>query len=566
MFIRSKKRGERTYLQIVENERIEGKVVQRVRATLGRLDILRERGQLDSLLLSGVRLTQRLLVLDAKNRGEVTSTVTRKIGPVLLLEKLWNELGIGQVINELLRERRFDFPVERVIFVSVLQRLFCSGSDRWGEQWMRHYAIDSIDEVKLHHFYRTMGWLGGMSFSAPDHWKHTPRRIKDDIEEQLFSLRRNLFSDLSMVFFDTTSLYFEGEGGVHLGQFGNSKDHRPDLKQVVVGVILDNEGNPICSEIIPGNTTDVTTLIPVAQRLKSRFGIERICVVADRGMISDETIQQLEKLNWEYILGVRMRRCTEVKEDVLLRGGKFIEVFPERSRSKDPSPLKVKEVNIGKHRYVVCHNEEQARKDQYDREAIVEGLREQVKKGEKSLVGNKGYRRFIRCEGERFKVDEDKIQEEELFDGKWVLRTNTGLSATEVALKYKQLWTVEEIFRTMKSILETRPIFHHCDETIAGHVFCSFLALVIRKKLHDQLAARGWNLEWADIINDVDAISEVAVSHDGKNFIIRTEASGVAGKVFQAAGIALPPVLQARGLKKVRKRREKRGTTPVPIA
>ena len=311
---------------------------------------------------------------------------------------------------------------------------------------------------------------------------------------------------------------------------------------------------------------NVTTLIPVAQRLKSRFGIERICVVADRGMISDETIQQLEKLNWEYILGVRMRRCTEVKEDVLLRGGKFIEVFPERSRSKDPSPLKVKEVNIGKHRYVVCHNEEQARKDQYDREAIVEGLREQVKKGEKSLVGNKGYRRFIRCEGERFKVDEDKIQEEELFDGKWVLRTNTGLSATEVALKYKQLWTVEEIFRTMKSILETRPIFHHCDETIAGHVFCSFLALVIRKKLHDQLAARGWNLEWADIINDVDAISEVAVSHDGKNFIIRTEASGVAGKVFQAAGIALPPVLQARGLKKVRKRREKRGTTPVPIA
>jgi hypothetical protein len=544
MFIRSKKSGKRTYLQIVENEWIHGKVVQRVRATLGRLEILRESGQLDSLLKSGLRFSQRLLVLDAQDRGEVTSTATMKIGPVLLLEKLWNELGIGQVISELLRGRRFDFPMGRVIFVSVLQRLFCSGSDRWGEQWMRHYAIDGIEEIKLHHFYRAMGWLGGISFSAPDHWTHTPRRIKDDIEEQLFSLRRDLFSDLSMVFFDTTSLYFEGEGGVHIGQFGHSKDHRPDLKQVVVGVILDNEGNPICSEIVPGNTTDVTTLIPVAQRLKSRFGIEKICVVADRGMISENTIKELEALRWEYILGVRMRRSTEVKDDVLLRGGRFTEVFPERSKVKDRSPLKVKEVNVGKHRYVVCHNEEQARKDQYDREAIVEALREQLRKGEKSLIGNKGYRRYIRCEGERFHIDEDKILEEEIFDGKWVLRTNTELTAPEVALKYKQLWTVEEIFRTMKSILETRPIFHHCDETIAGHVFCSFLALVIRKKLHDQLAARGWNLEWADIINDVDAISEVAVTHDSKNFIIRTEAAGVAGKVFQAAGIALPPVLR----------------------
>ena len=544
MFIRTKKSGERTYLQIVENEWNNGKVVQRVRATLGRLDILRESGQLDSLLKSGLRFSQRLLVLDAQDRKECTNTITRKIGPVLLLEKLWNELGIGPVLRGLLRERRFDFPVERVIFIAVLQRLFCSGSDRWGERWMRQYHIEGIAGVELYHFYRAMGWLGHISFSAPDHWKQTPRRIKDDIEEQLFGLRRNLFTDLSMVFFDTTSLYFEGEGGVHLSQFGNSKDHRPDLKQIVVGVILDNEGNPICSEIVPGNTTDVTTLIPVAQRLKSRFEIERICVVADRGMISDETIKQLEALQWEYILGVRMRRSTEVKEDVLLRGGRFTEVFPERSRSKDPSPLKVKEVNVGKHRYVVCHNEEQARKDQYDREAIIEALREQLKKGEKSLVGNKGYRRYLKCEGERFHIDEDKIQEEELFDGKWVLRTNTGLSATDVALKYKQLWTVEEIFRTMKSILETRPIFHKCDETIAGHVFCSFLALVIRKKLHDQIAARGWNLEWADIINDVDAISEVAVTHDGKDFIIRTEASGVAGKVFQAAGIALPPVLR----------------------
>ena len=555
MFIRAKKRGDRTYLQIVNNERDGRKVVQKVIATLGRLDLLRQRGRLDSLLRSGLRFSERLLVLDTLDKGQCTNTSTRKIGPVLLMQRLWNELGIAQVIRQLTRERRFGFDIERVVFTAVLQRLFCPGSDRFGQRWMRQYDIAEVENIDLHHFYRAMAWLGGISFSAMDHWSHTPRRIKDDIEEELFSLRRTLFSDLSMVFMDTTSLYFEGQGGMYLGEYGNSKDHRPDLKQVVVAIILDNQGNPLCSEIIPGNITDVTTLVPVTQRLKSRFGIEKICIVADRGMISDETIKKLEEMHWEYILGVRMRRCSEARDNVLLRGGKFTEVHPERIRGDDPAPLKVKEVKIGNRRYVVCHNEEQARKDQYDRQAIIDSLRDQLRKGDKSLVGNKGYRRYLKCEGTRFEIDEDRIQSEELFDGKWVLRTNTKMPFVEVALQYKQLWTVEDIFRTMKSILETRPIFHKCDETIAGHVFCSFLALLLRKKLQDMIAARGWKLEWADIVRDVDAIIEVKVTHGGKNFTIRTETTGVAGKVFQAAGVALPPVLQEP---------EKCGTTPVP--
>lgn len=544
MFIRAKKSGDRTYLQIVENERDGQKVVQKVIATLGRLDILQESGQLDSLLRSGLRFSERLMVLDAIAKEECTKTSTRKIGAVLLMRKLWNELHIGMVIRQLVGGRGFGFDLERVIFVSVLQRLFHPGSDRFGERWMRQYDITGIEKIELHHFYRAMGWLGEISFSATEHWSHTPRRIKDDIEEALFALRRTLFTDLSIVFMDTTSIYFEGDGGVNMGQYGNSKDHRPDLKQIVVAIVLDNQGNPLCSEILPGNVTDVTTLVPVASRLKSRFGIENICIVADRGMISDETIEKLEEMRWEYILGVRMRKSSEVRDDVLLRGGRFTEVHPERQRSDDPGPLSVKEVNVGKRRYVVCHNEEQARKDCYDRQAIVDALREQLHRGDKSLVGNKGYRRYLKSEGARFEIDDDKIQSEELFDGKWVLRTNTDLPMIEVALQYKQLWTVEEIFRTMKSILETRPIFHKCDETIAGHVFCSFLALLIRKKLQDLIGAKGWKLEWADVIGDVDAVMEVCVTHAGKNFKIRTETTGVAGKVFQAAAVGLPPVLQ----------------------
>ena len=215
---------------------------------------------------------------------------------------------------------------------------------------------------------------------------------------------------------------------------------------MVVAAVLDGEGHPICCELWPGNTTDVKSLLPVVARLRKRFGVGEICVVADRGMISHETIQELEspQTHWKYILGARMRRQKEVNEQVLGRAGAYREVTPERGCSKDPAPLKVKEVWVEDRRYVVCLNEEQKRKEAHDRQAIIEHLREQLKHGEKSLIGNKGYRKYIKVEGEnRFAIDENKIKAEARYDGKWVLRTNLDLPAEQMAMKYKQLWMVE---------------------------------------------------------------------------------------------------------------------------
>jgi hypothetical protein len=548
MFIRAKKRDDKVYLQIVENERVNGKVVQHIRLNLGRLDYLQESGKLDSLLKSGLRFSRQLTVLDAHAKGECTTTATKKIGPPLLFEKLWQECGIAAILETFLAGRRFGFPVERALFLTVAHRLMRSGSDRAAEKWMQDYSWRGIGSpIALHHFYRAMAWLG--SEMSPENQVDatglSPRCVKDAIEEYMYARRMTLFGGLSLVFLDTTSLYFEGKGGQELGRRGNSKDGRPDAKQIVVAVVLDDEGNPVCSEIMPGNTTDVTILVPIAKRLKGRFGIERVCIVADRGMISNETISEIEAMGWFYILGARMRRVVEVRDEVISRGGRYTEVFGERECSSDPSPLEVKEVTIDDRRYIVCRNEEEAKKDRYDREAIVQALREQLKKGDKSLVGNKGYRRYyLKSGNDGFSIDEEQITEDERFDGKWVLRTNTDLGAWEVAIQYKQLWTVEEIFRTMKSTLDTRPIFHHFDETIRGHVFCSFLALVLRKSLHDKLEQRKQKLEWADIIRDIDALEEIKVDHEGKSFIIRTETKGIAGKVFQAAGVGLPSVLR----------------------
>jgi transposase len=427
------------------------------------------------------------------------------------------------------------------------------GSDRAAERWRRDYTLPKgAEDLDLHQLYRAMAWLGTPLGDTEQSGKSpfAPRCVKDLIEEDLFAQRRDLFTEVSIVFFDTTSIYFEGKGGISIGKRGNSKDHRPDLNQMVVGLVLDEDGRPLCTEMWPGNTTDVKSLLPVVDRLRSKFQVSRICVVADRGMISKAVLKGLEERGLEYILGARMRKVKEVRDKVLSRGGRFKVVHPEKKHSKDPAPLKVKEVRIGEQRYVVCLNDAQARKDAADRENILLGLENQLKQGDKSLVGNKGYRKYLKTMGDGFKIDPDRAQKEARFDGKWVLQTNMeDMPAENIALAYKQLWMVESLFRNVKSLLETRPIYHKCDETIRGHVFCSFLALLLMRELQERMDERGcMEAEWNHVIRDLDNLSETTVkTQTGERFVIRGALKGWCGKTFQAAGVAIPASLREVG-------------------
>jgi transposase len=542
MFSRVKKSGQYEYLQIVENRKVGGKVRQRVVATIGRLDQLHAKGQVETLIRSLSRYSEKVLLV-LSGRGHAR-TATKMIGPALIFERLWKELGIEKVIKGLVVARRFGFDVERAIFLTVMHRVFVSGSDRFCDKWRRDYVIEGVGGLALHHLYRAMTFLGERSQDQRGATPFSPRCTKDVVEEEMFFERRDLFTGLDMVFFDTTSLYFEGQGGVHLGQKGHSKDHRPDLNQMVIGVVIDNRGKPVCCEMWPGNTTDVKSLIPVTDRIRSRFQVGQFCVVADRGMISAKAVLELEKRELPYILGARMRRVNEIKDQVLSHPGRYREVRPEGERSKDPSPLKVKEVVIESKRYIVCLNPRQARKDALDRQAIVESLQEKIQTNPKELIGNKGYRKYLKMDRESVSIDQDKIDYEARFDGKWVLLTNTDLSAEEVALKYKELWQVEQVFRDIKSILDTRPVYHQREENIRGHIFCSFLALVLKKELKRRLDIAGHSFEWADIKQDLKALEEVVIEDQGKTLALRTECVGTCGKVFQAVGVAIPATIR----------------------
>lgn len=548
MFIREKRSGNYAYLQIVENFRHQGQTRQRVICTLGRKEQLLDSGRLDRLLESGARFSRHLLLLNAHREGKPAAQGKWRTGGPMIFERRWEQTGCAAVIGELARERKFKFDVERAVFATVLHRLLDPGSDRACEKWTDGYAIRGAEGLGRQHFFRAMGWLGqDLPGQDPDGLiPFTPRCTKDLVEAHLFRRRRDRFTTVDRCFFDMTSLYFEGAGGETLGQYGHSKDHRPDLKQMVVGAVPDSAGRPVCNELWPGNIADVNALVPVAKRLRKRFGVSPACRVADRGMISQSTLDWLEGQAepWPYILGARMRRQREVNETVRSRAGRDREVFPERQNQKESSPLKVKEVMVAGRRDGVCLNPEQARQDAAVRQAILASLESQLKLGSRSRVGSKDYRRYLQTKETVFEIDPARMAADARHDGKWVLRTNTDLPAAEVALKYTQLWTVEDLFRRVKSVLSTRPVDHKCDQTIRGHVFCSFRALVLMDELQRRIGDRGDGLEWADVIRDLADLEEVELAQDGKRLRIRAGLTGCGGKVFQAVGVAIPPMVR----------------------
>ncbi len=488
------------------------------------------------------------MLINARDKDEdgTFAVSAKRIGGPLLFGRLWERLGIAAVLGEVLKDRGFEFAVERAVFAATLHRLFVSGSDRDCTSWLADYDIPGTEGLSLHHFYRAMAWLGGELEEQPAD-ALAPRCVKDVIEEKLFDKRRDLFSDLSAVFMDTTSLSFYGEGGETLGEHGYSKDFRPDLKQMILGLVVDGTGRPICTEMWPGNTADVTVLLPVIDRLRKRFAIGRICMVADRGMISAETIAGLEERGLEYVLGARERTDTLVRTVVLNDETPFTPLLIERERGE--TQLFVKEVKVEGRRYIVCRNETEAEKDRKDREAVVAGLQDQLKRGDKALIGNSAYRRYLRKTKEAkgkpaFEIDPGKLAEEARFDGIFVLRTNTRITPCQAVMRYRDLLQVENLFRRTKAVMRTRPIFHSSDAAIRGHVFCTFLALIMQKHLDDLAGEAGTVPEWRPLLRDLDRLQQARIQHHGRDWLVRTDASASVAALFRQAHIALPPRAQ----------------------
>lgn len=303
---------------------------------------------------------------------------------------------------------------------------------------------------------------------------------------------------------------------------------------MIVGVVMTREGEPLCCEFWPGNMSDIQSLKAVVERIKNRFSIGRVILVCDRGMVSRENVALLEEEEFGYILGVRLRRVKRIREKVLSRGGRYREVAGN---------LRVKDVELDGERYIVCLNPEEEKRDRETRDQLIEGLEAKIKTAPSTLIGNSGYKKYLSFNKEAVRVDRKKVEEDSRFDGKFILSTNTDLEAGEIATTYKNLLQVEQAFRGLKGILATRPIYHQTAENTKGHVFCSYLALMLVIELRRRLKAKGDIPAWPEIIRDLRALQAVKLELDGKTFLLRTDFEGAAHRCFMAAGVKPPPVI-----------------------
>jgi transposase len=481
-----------TYVQLAHN-------VRDSQTGQPRADVLYSFGRADALDVDAIRrLTKSLsrflspeeaLKIQGATDGDTPLRFigSYPMGGAYLLRALWEQLGIPDALSQCMKDRSFTSPVEWAAFAMTANRALAPDSKRGVEEWVREdVALGNPESIELQHLYRAMDVL--LEYREVIH------------KEVFFAVADLLNLEVDLIFFDTTSTYFEmdEEDETGLRQYGHSKDHRPDLPQVVIGLAVTKEGIPVKCWTMPGNTSDMKTVETIKNDLIG-WKLGRCIWVMDRGMSSEENRLILQKAGGHYIIGEKLRDNQEVHKEVLAKRGRFTAIREN---------LEIKEVIVGdgerRRRFVLVHNPEEARKDKATREKTLKKIDEALKSiGEqegkchkKSVCTLRSHRtmgRYLRqLKTGEIKIDKGKIKEEAHLDGKYIISTSDDtLSPEDVALGYKQLLEVERAFRTLKTTLDLRPVYHRKDERIQAHVFLCFLALLLVR-----IAERKTNMTW----------------------------------------------------------------------
>ena len=508
----------RHYLYLVATKRIGGHIKQVIMANFGRLE------DADKLLPEVVekisRFSRKLKVINLAK--DMKSDWVKEYGPVIIFKKIWDKIGLGKYFERYLQNRKIEFDAGEIIYSMVLNRLLEPKSELATHEWARDvYGIK--EACDLNQWYRALDFL----------IEH-----KDRLEIDLYESQKDLFhQEIDVVLMDTTSVVYFGEGDKAEGilDYGFSKEKRYDLKQVIVGILMTKEGMPIGHEVYPGNTNDVNAFKEMIKAINLRFKIRRVIIVCDRGMITEKNIRTLELDGYEYIVGMRMRQMNREDAEKILSKTNMASINKE---------LKGKEVHFKKRRLVVCFNKEEAQKDKEKRIEIIRRLTEKLKKqGLKSLLVNKEYRKYLNIKAEKPEINEAAIKAEELFDGKFVLQTNTKLNWKEIVLAYKGLWQVEAAFRTLKSELAMGPLYHYTERRIRAHIFICFLALLLKIVFHKNLLNISKTLSVNKVLNDVRRIKAAQITIKDIPIVLRTELEGNAHYAFKAVGLKIPPRL-----------------------
>lgn len=535
MFIRrtvakNKDGTRREYFQLAESVRINGKPRNRVILTLGRVGDSETEAKMKNMAETLMKTCEQFKLVNLAE--DLKADFSKEYGPYLVFKRLFSDLGIEGILRSTFKNIGADFDVTETLFNMMLNRISDPLSKRQMTLWESN--IEGIESFDLHQYYRALDYM----------IEH-----KEQIERSLFFQMRDLFqTELDIVLFDTTSLVYYGEGGdkndegkkpedQELLDYGFSKAHRSDLKQVVVGVLMSKDGIPLGHEVFSGNSNDVTCFSEVIDQVKNKYGPAKLILVGDRGMISKANIKSLEESRLQYILGYRMRTIAKPERARVLSQVNL--------RKLSNHELKFKEIDYQGQRLVVCYNAERAELDRQHREDEVARLREKIKgKDVKQLISNPQYRRFIKINEAQTKatVDEEKIKEDALYDGIFILTTNTRLSCLQVVERYKDLWQIENGFRQLKDELEMGPIYHWKDRRIRAHIMICFMAFCLRVALYKKLKThfQKESFSFTALMRDLKALHVIGLSLGDTKIKLRTELKDGANHIFRAIGMRPP--------------------------
>ena len=469
-------------------------------------------------------LAQTILRYLDEDAGDMDSEIleSRSYGGVYVVQDLLKRLGVLDVLGRSLRKRKFTSPVTDAIAAMVVNRLLEPLSKLGVDEWVQEDVYFSGSErLELQHYYR------GLDFLEDN---------KDEIEDELFWTTRDLFNRrVDVVFYDTTSTYVEGAGGAALLEYGYSRDRRPDRKQLVVGLATDRDGLPVSSTVFSGNTMDMTTVAKMLERVK-RFKFGRCLFVCDRGMVSEENLKRIEEAEYEYLVGVKLRKLKEVRDKVLGSRGRF---------KKVDDTLEVKEVLLSGKRYIICRNPDEVEHDRQIRDSLITGLTEELEqcnsqKQQCAVINHAAKKRFVRrLKSGRLVLDKKKITEENRYDGKYVLlTTDRKLDADELACQYKHLFSVERAFRSLKSGINLRPINHYKNERIKAHMSLCVLSYFVQR-----YAEIKSGVSWETIRRHMNRISAVKILLKKGTIIKRSQLTKYQQLLLNQLDMREPPLI-----------------------
>ena len=443
------------------------------------------------------------------NKENLRFERSRQAGGAYLLRGLWNRLGMDACLKKAIRERAFVAPIPEAVFAMVANRALAPSSKLAIEEWVKDCVYlgsskDKLQVLQVQHFYRAMDFL-------LDH--------AEDIQKKVFWATASLLNlTVDLIFFDTTNTYFEIDdpGDSTLKAYGHSKHKRDDLPQVTIGLAVTREGMPVRCWVLPGNQPDAKSVEKVQEDLNG-WNLGRVYWVMDRGMTSRENKRILQRAGGQYILGEKLSG-NHTNEAVLSRPGRFKKV-------KDT--LYVKEVVVDHQRYVIVYNPEQARLDRTNREKLLATLEGQLGAANRGssktrcktlLHGSMG--RYVKeLKSGKLTIDRAKVKQAEKLDGKYLLSTSDrNLSAEDIASGYKQLLEVERAFRTLKSSLGLRPVYHSRDDRITSHVLLCWLSLVLIR-----MAEIETGKSWREIRHHMQQLHLIEFSDQSHRVLQHTE-------------------------------------------